>query len=90
MLRHDDPRPNMEAMLETSTVDGVNQPHSGSVFGQERQAMVTGKGQEVSMSRFVVVLDTFSVFGFHGKTVSRRSEWCHGNVVFHFSVGDWR
>jgi len=54
MLGHDDVSPEIEARPATGRLDGLDEPVTSSIAGQQRETAIAGEGQFVGMAYFVI------------------------------------
>ena len=61
VFRHNYPRPEIELMLCSRLSKRLDEPSTGSRLAQQRQTVVTGERQKMSMSDDIVMLHLFSM-----------------------------
>jgi len=49
VIRHDNPGPDMEVVLDPGFLQGIDEPLTRTLFAEQRDAMITGEGQTVGI-----------------------------------------
>src|SRR5437879_574134 len=61
VLRHDDPGPQVETFLTPGLLKCLDEPPARPVLAEQRQAVITGKGQKMGFPRIIIMFHCFSI-----------------------------